>query len=98
MQQELDAMDTSLPIDVLGVNGVGMESGNTDMTTGRSLPWLQSDAENDVWTQWEITYRDVFIVGPGNEFLGVYNLTIYDLADPANYDALKNMILAAANE
>ena len=98
MQTELDAMDTSLPVAILGVNGVGMESGNMGMTTGRAAPWLQSDAQHDVWTQWEVTYRDVYIVGPGNELLGVYNLTSHDLAIPANYDTLKNMILDAANE
>ena len=98
MQGELDAMDTDLPIEILGVNDIGLESGNASITSGRVLPWLQTDAENDVWVEWEVTYRDVYIVGPGNELLDVYNLTINDLGVPANYDTLKNLILEAASE
>ena len=91
-------MDTDLPIEILGVNDIGLESGNASITSGRVLPWLQTDAENDVWVEWEVTYRDVYIVGPGNELLDVYNLTINDLGVPANYDTLKNLILEAASE
>ena len=98
MQTEIDAQQTLLPIQILGVNGIGLESANVEMTTGRVLPWLQPPDGDDVWTLWQVEFRDVVILGPGNERLGTFNLTAHDLSDPANYAALKNQLLDVANE
>jgi len=98
MQTEIDAQATNRPVHILGINGVGLESGNDGMVMGRMLPWLQPTADLDVWTLWQVTYRDVYIVGPGNEHLGTFNLTVNDLADPTNYETLMNQLLDAANE
>lgn len=98
MQGELDVEQTARPIVLLGVNQIGLESGNEGITSGRVLPWLQPGDDQDVWTLWQVEYRDVVILGPGNEHLGSYNLTVHDLADPANYAELKDQLLAAANE
>lgn len=95
MQTEIDAQETPRPIRILGVNDSGLESGNGEITTGRTLPWLQPAAGEDVWTLWHVAYRDVFILGPGNEHLGTFNLTDLDLADPTNFAALKNQLLEA---
>lgn len=95
MQIELDAIDTAIPINILGVNERGLESGNADMVEGRTLPWLQPPADQDVWTLWQVEYRDVVILGPGNEHITSYNLTVHDLADPANYEELKGLLLEA---
>jgi len=83
---------------ILGVNDIGLESGNHGITVGRVLPWLQPMAGEEIWTLWQVVYRDVIIVGPGNERLGVFNLTEQDLANPANYAALRDQLLDAANE
>jgi hypothetical protein len=80
---------------ILGVNGAGYESGNDVTCQGRDIPWLQDTVAEHMWTQWGITYRDVLILNRANEPVGVYNLTTYDLADPANYATLRDMILAA---
>ncbi|MDO8631891.1 MAG: hypothetical protein Q7R41_15500 [Phycisphaerales bacterium] len=98
MQTEIDSQMTLRPIQILGINDVGLESGNGDMTAGQVLPWLQPIAGDDVWTLWQVEYRDVVILGPGNEHLGTFNLTVNDLSDPANYSALMNQLLEAANE
>ena len=98
MQAEIDSQATLRPIQILGVNGVGLESGNGGMTTGRALPWLQPSADEDVWTLWQVVYRDVFIVGTGNEHRSTFNLTTDSLADPENYATLMTQLLAAANE
>jgi hypothetical protein len=98
MQVEVDAQATARPIRILGVNEIGLESGNPGITGGRVLPWLQPTAGQDVWGSWQVQYRDVYIVGPGNEHLGTFNLTVHDLADPANYAALRDQLLEAANE
>ncbi|MCA9592208.1 MAG: hypothetical protein KC776_02830 [Myxococcales bacterium] len=93
----MNAETTALEIHVLGVNGIGLESGNGSITAGRDIPWLQDVAAEDVWTQWQVTYRDVVIVGPQSTKVGVYNLTLHDLADPTNYAELRQLLLDAAN-
>lgn len=97
MQAEVESQATSRPIQILGVNAIGLESGNEAMTAGRTLPWLQPATGQDVWTPWQVEYRDVVILGPGNERLSTFNLTLNDLSDPANYAALKNQLLDAAD-
>jgi hypothetical protein len=98
MQAEVESQATVRAIQILGVNATGLESGNDAMTAGRTLPWLQPATDQDVWTPWQVEYRDVVILGPGNERLGTFNLTLHDLSDPANYAALKNQLVEAADQ
>jgi hypothetical protein len=97
MQAEIDEQNTSIEIHILGVNEFGYESGNDGMSEGRILPWLQPAADEDIWTLWEVAYRDVVVLGTLNEPLFAFNLTDNDLSDPANYAALKDQLLDAAN-
>jgi hypothetical protein len=97
MQAEIDTQETRRAVYILGINAIGLESGNAGMTTDRALPWLQPAAGADPWTLWHVEYRDVVILGPGNEPSGTYNLTAHDLSDPTNYAALRDLLLAAAN-
>lgn len=83
---------------ILGVNAVGAESENGLMTLGRDLPWLQDVPAQDVWTLWDVEYRDVVILDGLNRPVGVFNLTVHDLAIPAEYAALRQMLLDAAGE
>jgi hypothetical protein len=80
---------------ILGVNAVGSEAGNDAICTGRDLPWLQDTADQHVWSQWQVTYRDVIVLDEDNGRIEVYNLTDHDLSDPANYAALLALLLAA---
>ncbi len=98
MQLEIDGQETLRSIDIVGLNDIGLESGNDGMIAGNTLSWLQPVIGEDIWTAWDVDYRDVIILGPGNEPLGVFNLTTFDLSDSANYDALMNQLLQAANE
>lgn len=98
MQAEIDAQETLREVRILGVNGIGLESGNVGMTVGHVLPWLQPAGGEDVWTLWEVVFRDVVILGPGNERLDTFNLTVNNLGETASYDILKDMLLEAANE
>lgn len=72
-------------------------SGNASTTVGRTLPWLQ-DQGGQVWTAWGVQYRDVVILDAQNRPVAVYNLTVNDLQNSANYDALKTLLLQAAGE
>ncbi len=90
-------MSTTLKVQILGVNGIGLESGNPTITSGRDLPWLQDTAAEDVWTKWAVTYRDVVILDSAGYRVGVYNLTEHDLADTGNFATLKQLLVDAAN-
>jgi hypothetical protein len=79
---------------ILGVNAVGYESGNASITDGRVLPWLQDVPEEDVWGTWAVTYRDVVVLDEENQVRAVYNLTEHDLADPAAYAELRDLLVA----
>jgi len=88
-----------LPVDIeiLGVNQIGHEAGNPGMCDGRDLPWLQDTPEQHVWSQWRVTYRDVVILDRDNAVAAVFNLTEHDLADPAEYAALRDLLLQLAD-
>lgn len=97
MQTELDATSTTVPIQILGVNETGLESGNPAITSGRVLPWLQDTAAQNVWQSWAVTYRDVVVLDAQNFPVAVYNVTTHDLGDPAKYAALKTLLIDTAN-
>lgn len=81
---------------ILGVNGTGYESGNDAMTLGRTLPWLQDVAGQDVWVLWEVGFRDVVILDDANRFAEVYNVSEHSLTEEANREALKALLRSIA--
>lgn len=93
MQKELEREHSERPIQILGVNQTGHEAGNASLTSGADLPLLQETAEADVWMAWQITFRDVVVVGPDNRVVGVMNLTQYNLGIAENYATLKDLLL-----
>ncbi len=97
LQLELDGITTNVPIDIIGVNQVGYEEGNDTFTAGRDVPWLQEQQEDGVWATWGVTYRDVVILDGESKLVAVYNLTDQSLGDTPNYDALKKLLVDAAN-
>ena len=97
MQSELDALLPGL-IQILGVNEIGHESGNTSICTGRDIPWLQETALDPVWTDWAVTYRDVIVLDEANISYGVHNVSTLPISDPTNYDDLKQMFIDAATD
>jgi hypothetical protein len=96
MQAEIDTTQTSRPVHILGLNAIGHESANALACEGRALPWLQDVPAQNAWQAWHATWRDVFVVGPENEVLHVYNLTEHNLARPSNYATLRSLLLQAA--
>jgi hypothetical protein len=102
MQDDLDADYPELDIQILGVNEVGREADNDLIAKGRDIPWLQDvdddhDGWSDVWTAWDVIYRDVVILDGENVKVGAFNLSTYNLQVPANYDALRQMLVEAAS-
>lgn len=79
------------------VNAIGYDSGLDALAAVSDLPILQDDATADVWNQWGAVWRDVYVLDADNEVYAVYNLTTYDLSDPANYQALYDLFVEAAS-
>lgn len=98
MQAELDTIATAMPIRILGLNETGQESGNSAIVVDNTIPWLQDTAAQDVWSDWDVTYRDVIVLDDENKVAGVFNLTDHDLSNPAEYNALKAMLVGVANQ
>jgi len=102
LQQELAATYPQLKIQILGVNEAGNESGNGQITQGRTLPWLQDvdadhNGQSDVWKEsWQVAFRDVVILNGAGEKVEVYNLTSHDLGMPEYFAELKQKLIDAA--
>jgi len=96
MQKDIEAAQPATPVQILGVNMIGKESGNADMCAGRLLPWLQDTPTQNVWGAWHITYRDVVILDGENHVLQIYNLTTHNLGNTAFYNELRDILLGAA--
>lgn len=101
MQAELSAEGHKIPIQIIGVDGIGLVGADhtcDGFCTDRTIPWLEDAADKNVWTLWGVTYRDVFVLDPENKSVKVYNLSVNNLADPAKYAELKNIIATLADQ
>ena len=96
MQDDFD--EQGLPIQILGVNEAGYESGNGSVVEGRKLPWLQDTEEVNAWDLWEVAYRDVFVVDEQGLLRFRFNLTIEDLSYPENYQRLTDIIVGLTED
>jgi hypothetical protein len=83
MQTHFD--DNNLPIQIIGVNQTGFEVGNSSFTEGRDIPWLQDIESIDVWTAWDVEYRDVYILDQDHQLRYIYNLSSNNLGDNDKY-------------
>lgn len=90
IQDEFDAHDT--PIQIIGVNQFGYDSGNEGMTTGRSLPWLQDTEDVDAWALWNVQYRDVYVLDQEGALRYIYNLTEHNLQQHTHREHLQNVL------
>ena len=102
MQIELRATYPLLRIELIGINEPDQEAENAAATNGADIPWLQDldvdenglgDAAMDLWG---MEFRDVMILDGANQKVGRYNLDQHNLANPENYDALKQLLIDAA--
>lgn len=97
MQAEILAANPNSRIRIGGVNSFDAAAGNAGMTAHRRLAWLQ-DVGDAAWSSWSVTNRDVVVLDATNQKVAVYNLTMYDLSDPANYAELLGILKTAAGE
>ena len=95
MEAELAKEHPELSVAILAINEVGHESGMPDVAKTGDLPCLQDTAKDDVWGSWGAEWRDVYVLNAENELTAVYNLTLFSLADPANYATLEALLIDA---
>jgi hypothetical protein len=92
MQNELNISHPG-KVQIVTINYAGHESGVTAATTGRDTPLLQDTTADDVVGTWKPAFRDVVMTDKKNFAASVHNLTSNNLATPANYAALKAMLV-----
>ena len=93
MQAELAA--DGYAVQLFAINEIGF-GGVATMAERGDLPLLQDTAEQNAWSRWDVTYRDVVIVDRYNQQVGAFNLTENNLGVPANYAALKSILITSA--
>ena len=80
---------------LFAINEIGF-SGTSLMAALGDIPILQDTSEFFVWESWDVTFRDVVILDRANQKVGEFNLTTDSLSNPANYEALKALLIASA--
>lgn len=89
---------TPLNIEILVVNqtGKGGAASMAQMNSGRSLAVVQDSSSANVWNGWDVEYRDVRILDSSNRVAAVFNLSNHDLSSLSNREALKELLVSAA--
>ncbi|MDP7038166.1 MAG: hypothetical protein QGI45_03340, partial [Myxococcota bacterium] len=92
-----------LSISLLGINQEGHDSANDVVSENAAvtLPWLQDNADADVWSLWNANWRDIIILDKNNKYYSTFSVhgdhnPLESEADGSNRIALKNMLIAAA--
>jgi hypothetical protein len=96
LQKELDITWPELGVQLLGVNQAGYDAANDVITDTRDIPWLQDVPEVLVWDVWAVGWRDLYILDGENRLVAVFNLTEHNLQLPAEYEALRDLLLQTA--
>jgi len=92
LQTEIEGLGWASEVHFLGVNDSLQAAGNSLIPFIAHLPWLQDDATQHVWDSWNANYRDIMILDQNNTPVARFNVTTYNLATPANFDSLKNLL------
>jgi hypothetical protein len=105
LAQEPDAAQRR-SIHIAGINAAGEERDNPLMCASRRIAWLQDTPAQGVWNTWRVgalrpdrpyvAWRDVVVLDAENRAIAVFNLTDHDLASPAQYEALADILRRAA--
>ena len=100
MQNTVNALNTDLKIEIIGVNHKDHQAYNNLMIEGKTMPWLQDTPEHNVWESWGVdpveNLRDLRILNARNELIQNYNLVVNDLRIPGNAALLKQILTNAA--
>jgi len=99
MQGDVDALDTPVPITLIGINQVGYESGNDTITSDVDLPWLQDTQQADVFGAWPpARIRELKIVGRDGQVAATFDLNQDDPVDEQAYQRVLDALVQAAQQ
>lgn len=93
MQKELEAEAPGRFV-LAAINQDGFEASAPDMAELGDIALLQDTVVANAWVRWQAVYRDVVIVDAQGRRVEAFNLTEHNLADAAEYEALKARLLA----
>ncbi len=96
MQTSLRVARTGFNIELMGVNLQNHQQFNYKIPAGLTLPWLQDTPQENVWGKWATDFHDLRIVDATGRLYTNYNLTTHNIALSANYQELRNLLLAAS--
>ena len=96
LQRTLSSEHLGVQVRICGVNDQSQSAYNGNLPSFVVLPWLQDTSQDNVWTAWKVTWRDVFVLDAQNRKIAVYNLTQHDLHTSANFDSLAHLLRNAA--
>lgn len=92
----MQSANTDLNIEIVGINSIDEKGFNSEITAISSLPWLQDTTNANVWTDWQVEWRDLRILDAENHLVSVYNLTTHDLSLPQNLATVKELLVNTA--
>lgn len=103
MQLEFEAHYPSSDINVVAINQLrsNQNAGMPETSEVADLPILNDDAVSDIWSNWNVVYRDVRVIDSDGELAAeVMNLTQSgnDLGLTEAYTRMKGLILEAATK
>ena len=57
--------------------GIGKNNGTPvcDITASNNLPWVKENTNCNVWSEWEASNRDLYIMDKNGEIVAQINLT-----------------------
>jgi len=97
IQADLDANHASLGIEILGINIIGGENGNSFLTSLVALPWLQDDSSTEVADLWSAAQRGLVILDEENLPIQRYDLSVHDVCQSAEASALLNLLVTSVS-
>lgn len=96
MVADVNSENPEVPITILGINMRGRESGNTTITDGVDMPWLQDTGQVNIFSQWPPdAIRELKIVGRDGVEVATFDLNTDDPRDEEPYANIREALLNA---
>jgi len=96
MQTEINRAMPRIPVRITAINAIGAESGVESVLMGRTLPLVQDSSAASVASRWGAQVRQLWVCDPQGRVVEVTDLGLATLAEPMNYNAVRDRILARA--
>ena len=87
-------------ISIMGLNSIATSDVSINqMVKENTLPWGSDNDQYQIWENWKVNLRDLYVFKPNSEFYVWINLTDFNpepkAADSTNYKELKKLLINA---